>query len=444
MRVLLACLLLALPVMASAETLPAQPILLWGFQRGCDPLVDTTREVQKSLDSTVTKPDASTYVLSPDPKLLGCQGAACAALVQRACPNAKGRVMGGIVDQNAARSMVRVRLWMHDLQTGKTIYHDNFCQNCTIASSLKINASEIAQYGMVTSSPGTTPMYCKPEEPLRELPQRSNKIYWTVFGKEHHQEAVRATVRKLVQLTGTEVPFEHQGKEYTLPVLRKIIAKEPGAQVLGAEVQANGKVEIFLYDGPTELIEIQKVECDACDKDSLTDQVRQTTTAILSHCFGDSCARAVRSRPPAEACRPFEVQRCGGAGDEAIPLVAATPDTSAGSSTQAAPTISPGLAKLAKGAVWGIFAASAATTAALVAANFSSAGQVDAGGGTTISNLMLPGIQATSVITIISLGLAIPTTIVLDRSTTGRSSGSVGSKRASEPSLGTLAIQCPN
>lgn len=441
MRIIIACLFLALSATAWAE--PA-PILLWGFQKGCDSLPEATREVQKWLDSNITKPDANTYVLSPDAKLLGCQGAGCAALVQRACPNSKGRVLGGMVDQNAARSMLRVRLWMHDLQTGKTAYHDNYCHNCTIASALKVNASEIAQNGDFRAAPGTTPIYCQAEEPLREYPPRSNKIYWTVFGKDYQKDAIRVAVRGLVQQSGTEVPFEHEGKGYTVSALRKVIAKEPGAQVFGAEIQGNGKLEVFLYDGPTELIETQKVECDACEKELLIEQVRQTTLSVLSHCFGDSCARVGRARAPAEACRPFEVPRCGGAGDEAIPLVAATSDTSAGSSTQAAPTISPSLAKLANGAVWGVFAASAATTAALVAANFTSAGQVDAGGGKTVSNLMVPGIQATSVITIIALGVAIPTTIVLHRSSTGRSSGSVGSKRASEPSLGSLAIQCPN
>jgi hypothetical protein len=441
MRILVACLLLAWSAPVWAEEPQAQPILLWNFQKECDPLPEAAREVQKWLDSTVTKPYAKTYVLNPDQQLLGCEGAACAALVRRACPSAQGRIMGGIVDQNASHSLLRVRLWMYDPQTGKTFYHDNYCQNCTISSTLKINAAELAQSGTI-ETPGSTPIYCRPDAPVKEPPPGSNKIFWTVFGKEHHKEALRATIRKLVQQTGTEVPFDYEGKDYTTASLRKVIAKEPGAQVFGAQIQGNGKIEIFLYDGPTELLEVQNVDCDACDKDSLMQQVSQTGLSVLTHCFGDSCAQASHARPPAEACRPFEIPRCGGAGGEQLPLVPSRPDSKPPTSP-ASFEVSPSAAKLIKGAVWGFFASSAVTTAALLATNYTSAGHVDAG-SQTVSNLMLPGAAATGVLTIISLGIAIPTTILIDRSTAGQSSGAADHKKSAEPSLGSFLMQCPN
>lgn len=445
MRICFALLILLLSVPAWADAQPAQPILLWGFQKGCNPLPEATREVQQWLETTVTKPDARAYVLSPDSKLLGCQGASCAELVKRACPNAKGQVMGGWVDQNTSTThpLLRVRLWMHNLETGKTTYHDNFCHNCTTRGILKVNASEIAQSSAIIAAPGSTPSYCQPEEPMRDLPPRNNKIFWVAYGKEPHKDAIRTAVRKVVQLGGTEVPFEHEGKEYTLPVLRKVIAKEPGAQVLGVEIQSNGKLEVFLYDGPTELIEIQKVECDGCDRDTLVEQVRQTTLSVLSHCFGESCARVGRSRPPAEACRPFEVPRCDGR--EPFPLVSAGSESGAGASLppleRNGPEISPRLARLTKGVVWGTFAVTAATSVALFIANATSAGSVQSGNARADNLYLLPASVMAGVSGVL-LGIAIPTTIIIDRDSMHAPPTSLEFGRSSS-NLGAIGLQCP-
>ncbi len=250
-------------------------------------------------------------------------------------------------------------------------------------------------------------------------------------------------MRKVVQETGTEVPIEHEGKEYTVPVLKKILAKEPGAQVLGAEIKKDGIVEVFLYDGPTELIEVQKAECPGCDRDTLAEKVKQTTMLVLSHCFGESCARVGRSRAPAEACRPFEVPRCEGPDDSValVPVASDAEGTPAGTVT--GPEISPRMTRLTKGAVWGLFAASAATTAALLAANYTGAGRVSAPQGTT-SDILLPAATATGILSVIALGVAIPTTIIVDRATHPPRPPTGSNDPAKTQAMGSLLLQCPN
>jgi hypothetical protein len=408
MRLLIASLLCLLSTSAWADAPASGPLLLWGFQRGCKPLTDVTRAVQETLDSTVAKPDGKVYALLPDNKLLSCQGASCAALVRRSCPAAQGRVLGGVVEQGAATLVTRVRLWLHDPRTGQTAYHDNYCQNCDITSALQHNAAELALHPDFGPAPGPTPIYCQPEPAMKELPVRSGKVYWVVYGKDHHKAVVTATVRKLVEKMGGDIQFQHEGKEYTLPVLKKVVAKEPGSQVFGAEIQDKGVVELFFYDDPTELTEVQRVECEACDKDDLAEKVRQTTTQLLSHCFGDNCARVSRSRAPAEACKPFEPLHCGD-----LPLALNADGTPAGDA-MAGPEISARLARLSKGAVWSLFAAGAVTTAALLVANYAGPGQYK---GATFAHVdtLLNAAWATGGLTFLALGVAIPTTIIIDR-----------------------------
>jgi hypothetical protein len=438
MRILAVGLLLLLASARWAVAQPVRPILLWGFQRGCQPLSDVTRDVQQHLETTVTRP---VDVLSPDSRLLGCEGVDCARLVLRACPAGKPRILGGKVEQNAARSVTRLRLWLHDAETGETAYHDNYCQGCDLTSMLKVNAAEIAQYPSFTLPPGNIPTYCQPAPIMQELPARSGKIFWVVYGKEQpgNKAAITAVVRQQLQKSGPQIPFQHDGREYTLGILKRIVAREPGAQVLTVEAQGNGVVELFLYDDATELTEIERVECAACDRDSLFEQVKQATLNLLSHCFGESCARAGRSRAPAEACQPLVATRCG---DEALPLLLGGPSASAAAS-QERPVASAGIAKLTKGAVWSLFAASATTTAILIAADFTAASRVQSSSGASV-NLLLPAIGATSALTILSLGIAIPTTIIVNRAAPPGQQRGASSRHSPGPAAQALGIQCPN
>jgi hypothetical protein len=436
MRFIIASVLLLLSSPVWADSKPSSSILLWGFQRGCKPLTDITRVVQEAVDSNVAKPDGQTYALLPDSKLLSCQGQSCAALVRRSCPNASGRILGGMVEQTASLSVTRVRLWLYDPQTGQTAYHDNYCQNCDMTNALTHNAVQIAQHPEFGQTPDATPMYCRADSDAMASPTRSGKLFWVVYGKDHYKPAILATVRKLVEAAGGEVQFQHKGEEYTLPVLKKVASRDPGSQVFGADIQDKGIVELFLYDDKTERTEVQRVECEACDKDALAEKVRQTAVVLLAHCFGDNCAQVGRSHAPAEACQPFEIPRCGD-----LPLAPDATGSNAAGGPLSGPEISPRLAKLTKGTVWGLFAAGAATTAALLIANSTSAGQYM---GTTFesSNRLLGPALAAGGLTLVALGVAIPTTIIVNRATPKPTSTSIAVEpgHSAEPAL----MQCPN
>lgn len=426
-------LFLCLPGRVFAAGEAGQGALLWGFQRGCQPLSDETRDVQAHLEVTVTRP---VDVLLPPAKWLGCQGAECASQVQRSCPAARRPIMGGVVDQNAERSLTRVRLWLHDPHSGQTAYHDNYCQNCDVTSMLKVNAAELMQHPNLGAAPGPLPMYCHSDAPMKDLPPRSGKIFWVVYGREVNKLAITMIVRKQVQKNGPDVAFQHVGQDYSLGVLKRIIGKEPGAQVLTVEILPDGVVELFLYDDVTELTEVKRVQCAACDRDSFLEQVKSAALNILSHCFGDSCARAGRSRAPAEACRPFEAPRCDGV--ETTMSLVDVPQPAAPVSAKQPPEMSPRLARLTKGAVWSFFAASAATTAILLAANYGPAGRVQVG-SSTANNALLPAVGATAALSLISLGIAIPTTILVDRAASGRTE----TRRTSESSAPVApSLQC--
>lgn len=464
MRLLAVVLMLCLSVPSWADSHPTPPILLWGFQRGCEPLADSTREVQGWLESTVTKPWSEVNVLEPESRLLSCQGQACAALVRKLCPavaqpapkaqtapaaqgmsaaHGRARIMGGFVEQGPAHTVTRMRLWIFDPDSAQTAFHDDYCQTCDLTSALKVSAAELAQHPSFGLPPTSTPSYCLGDAATAQLapPARSGKLFWVVYGKELLRPAITAVVRRAVQQAGPELQVQHVGREYTLPVLKRIVARQPGAQVLVTEIQASGAVELFMYDDATEQTEIHQVQCAGCGREELLEQIRLGALRLLSHCFGDSCAHLGRGRAPAEACRPLEPPACG----QAEPLAALTFSSPDAGSPAPQPesrsllTASPSAARLTKGAVWSIFAAGAATTLALLAANYSGPGQYQ-GAGFTVSNRLLPAVGASAGLSILALGVAIPTTILIDRAASPRRVAPVVS--AAPPSA-TRWLLCP-
>lgn len=428
----LSLLLAATP--ALADNTPQPPILVWGVHRGCTPLSDLEREVQRGLEVGVTKPWAKAYVLSPPARQLGCEGTACAQLVQRACPAhaSKSQLLGGRIEQNKSKTITRMRLWLHDWQTGQTAYHDNWCSGCSLTNMVQINANHLAQNPVWGPTPGPIPTYCNQRQPT-EQPPHSNTIFWTVFGRDQHKATLTATIRRVAQEVGTESALDQPVK--TLPEFKRATAKDPGAQILGAEIQGGGNIELFLFDGPTARTEVQRIECPACDKDELSEKLRQSARLLLTHCFTENCAGRVAYAPaPADACVPFDALQCGeGSGVAMTTANVSMPDASG-------PEISPRLASITKGVLWGLVGVGAATTATLLAMNYSSLGTVIVD-GQGVRNSLLPGAATAGALTALTLGVAIPMHIVLSSATAPRSSSaSFGTNDRTASS----SLQCPN
>lgn len=426
----LSLLLAATP--AVADNTPQPPILVWGIHRGCTPLSDIEREVQHGLEVGVTKPWAKSYVLSPPARQLGCEGVACAQLAQRACPAqvSKSQLLGGRIEQNKAKTITRMRLWLHDWQTGQTAYHDNWCSGCSLTNMVQLNANHLAQNPVWGAAPGPMPTYCNQRQPV-EGPAHSNTIFWTVFGRDQHKAALTATIRRVAQEVGTESALDQPVK--TLPEFKRATAKDPGAQILGAEIQGGGNIELFLFDGPTARTEVQRVECPACDKDELSEKLRQAARLLLTHCFTENCAGRVAYAPaPADACVPFDALQCG----EGSAVATTTADANA--SEASGSEISPRLANLTRGALWGLVGAGAATTATMIGLNFSSLGSAEVE-NVSVTNRWREGAVAAGLLTAVTLGVTIPLHIILGNAMPRQAPRAPEGSRSS-----SLGLQCPN
>lgn len=212
-------------------------------------------------------------------------------------------------------------------------------------------------------------------------------------------------------------------------MLQKIVAGQKNARVFGVEVPKDGKLQLFLFDQKTELTEGKLIDCPECekDKDALVARVQPEVPALLEHCFAESCSNANPSSapPPAEACSPFPDPVCGGDAGRA-----ASAQTSSGR------YIDPTTAKLVKGVLWGIFAGSAATAIGLGAANSTTAGTYVSGGHEHY-NLLAQTTWAMIGVAVVVLGLAIPTTIFVNR-------GQRSTMNTSSAATPSSFFQCPN
>lgn len=391
----------ALPSIAWAKS---NRIYFWGVQRGCTPNPDLAREVEKRL-SIITSDIVS---LTPDPKRLGCQGAACAAQLGRECPGVVaqgGKLLGVIVEPG--KGVHKIRIWLHDMDASLTAYKDEYCQGCTLLSSLPPMVSAfVEQASFADGAPGLTPTYCQKAATTSSGAPVVSKIYLVLSADLKHRAAVATAIKQRMQSIGIEPLASHADSgSLTLAELTKMTAKEPGSQVLVVDGKAGGKVEVALFDGVTQRTEGREIDCQHCDKDELLVQVKGVVNTLLAHCFGDNCGSSTSSeRVPPEACQPFQILRCGGGDDTAVVGSSAEPVASA-----ARPPASPTL-KLAKALLWGAFGVGAATSVGLLVANYSGAGTLT-GSADRTGNVLAPAAAVAGGLSLLMLGVAIPVTV---------------------------------
>lgn len=145
---------------AAAE---APRVLLWGFVRGNEAQPELDRLVRQDLEENGL---SAVEILGPTVGR-SCQAERTAALLRRSCPKlepsaAAGRsirILGGRIDP-LQRPASRARLFLHDLETGKTAWHDTYCQSCPQASLLTKGAQALLQSPDWSAVPGPRPSYC--------------------------------------------------------------------------------------------------------------------------------------------------------------------------------------------------------------------------------------------------------------------------------------------
>lgn len=428
---------------SSGASAKSNRIVLWGVQRGCTPNPDLVREVEKKL----TLLTSELVTLSPDSKRLGCQGQACAAQLLRDCPGMSaqgGMLLGAAVE--SGKGVHKIRMWLHDMQAGVTAYKDEYCQGCSLLGSLPDMLARFAENPSFTgAAPGLTPMFCQPSAASPAASRTPiGKIHVLLPGELRHKSAVWSAVKQQIQSAAIEAVQAHSDSASpSLGELTKMTAKEP-SQVLVIEARSGGKFEVSLFDGPTQRTEAREVDCQHCDKDEQISQLRGAVGSLLAHCFGDQCASSTASeRVPPEACQPFQILRCGGEEQDAMPINQSPPPSGAG---QAGPaSVSPSVSRLTKGVLWGLFAAGAVTTGGLLAANYTGAGTVG-NGPYEARNVLIPAAGAAAGLSVLILAGAIPVTIILDRQRSPArsvaSSDEPTASRRSSPSLPPM--RCPN
>jgi len=400
-------------VLFSAAEAHAEKVLLYGLNRGCQTDEKLTQAVEQQLTSS-----AYTVVKVVPDKPLG-QPDAAATQLQQQCSGLSGRLLGGSVQD--VDGFKRVRLWLVDLATRQTAVLDDYCRDCDIAQRAGIAAVRLTEKGIAASAvpPSSIPTYCASESAAATVGSvRSNKLAVVVYGEPKAKSAVYAAVRTAVANTGREVTQAHaEGRSFGPSDLRKML-REPSGQVLGAELTAEG-ANLWVFDGLTEKTQPLNVPCAGCDKEELGRKVALSALAVLDTCFDGKCEKGTTPlRPPAEACQPMTEAICGPTGGLGHNL-------------------NPTSAKIIKGLTWGAFAVSATTTVALFAANASGAGSTVGTYEQTVNGLVRPALTAAA-FTGLSLVVAIPVTILVNKASAGTATSPPPHMTAS------ASIKCPN
>ena len=232
-----------------------------------------------------------------------------------------------------------------------------------------------------------------------------------------------------------------QGAVAGIQVRRACPQVSQGVRILGGRIESlkppQNRARLWVYDTSTGRTAWLDTYCQSCMQANL---LSRNAVALLNNPDGSTAAGPVPSycspatgneaavgRPPEEACAPWPEFACEEpATQKSSALAGAAPGG-----------IDPKLAKFVQGSIWGLFAATTATSIALFAANETTAGTVtsaEAGGRYTLTR---PAWAMASVAAV-TLALAIPTTILVQRA---QRTSDVSSSPSIPPSVSP--ISCP-
>ena len=420
--------LLSMLCLGYASSAWAQPVTLWGIQRGCERDTDLTSAVEGKLTL-----NAHRVVPLERPDIAPALPSAVAEQLARACPSFQGQLLGGIVE--TAGGVSRYRLWLVDMSTRQIASRDNFCRNCDLAQVIPLQAAMLAENPSFGSAPAGKPSYCSGTATVSPPSSTSNSArpYVVIYGDPKPRPIIWAAVRKSLSAQNKE-PLALQSESKTLPPdeLRKLLGEDSAGQVIGVEVQTATRAQVWVYSEATGKSESTAVDCAGCSKEEFADRIGLAAIGLVSRCVGPQCPGNDRggdrasNTPPVASCEPFVEPECK---SKALDTPALGTSSSGGN---------PKLAKLALASTWGIFSASAATAIALFAANSTSAGAIpDPSGTREIQNALIGPAWTMVGVAGLSLGLAIPVTIV------SRQPPSLPQRTGGLSTSNLLPIQCP-
>lgn len=398
----------------------AQPAtLLWGIESNCQAHTVYTEAARKGVRADLIPVVPVEGATPTSPEAAGAQWKA-------ACPSSNGRLLGGHVERLG--NFQRVRLWVHDPGTGKTLVADRFCDahpECDLAAKIEQTAGSLVGDPATGQEPSPEPTYCRAlaAAPAPRSPQRSGKVHLVLLNERRGlREPVLTALRAQIKLSARDLLLA-EGKSAGAEDLRRALGNDPNGQALAVQADGEGAL-LTVYDGPTGQAAPLEIQCTGCDKEKLAEKIAQGALKLLDTCFEESCrqARSVGSTaaPPPEVCVPWQIPACGEGGGVA-------PGSSAA-------IISPGLAKATMGTIWGLFAVTSATAVGLLVADRLTT--VDAGNQTVQGALAYGGWTATALAGAM-FAVNIPLTIQIRRAA-----------RAAEvreaPARSASSLRCPN
>ena len=381
--------------------------LMWGIHRGCEPDKGLTGVLREKLEGA-TFPTTSLGMVP----MVGSPQEAVREL-KSACAGVSGRVLGGTIEPSEGRGFERFRLWLVDLATEQVASVDGVCpdKDCRLSDEVGWKAMELLdkpRFGALSD----TPSFCQPPPPpVASEVVRSKRVTLVVQGSTGFRQSITAAVQRQVATTGREaVTWKGDPKQFFgYELLHKMLQGEPTGQILGISSTPKG-ASLWVFDGPSDQTYPAQLDCPRCTPEALADKAAVRGVALL-----DQVTRAEPPRfvPPDGACGPLVLPQCK---QPSVSLVGMTPST----------------AKLVKGSVWGLFAASAATAITLAILNETSVGD-QTERFQTFHHQLTPAARTMPFVAALSLAIAVPATVVVDK------------KSRTQPALGGAApaLTCP-
>ncbi len=343
-----------------------------------------------------------------------------AAAVAAACPQESGFLLGGYVQKLAQGK--RARVWALHGPSGsqQPVVMDVYCDRpgCDLSSQLDKAVWAVANHQTPPRDVqpwSARPTFCPdPSAPAVEKIERSGKVVLAVYGDKVPKGLSAALGQELGYKKLIAAPKQRLAQDGLVALLDG----DSKGQVLMIEHSAEATA-VSLYDVLTKQSyqEPKLVQCAGCTAERLISKITESAKDHLAHCFDKECPQSARI-PPEEACQPWATPICA----------AQTPNSASGGRH-----IDPNTAKWIKGGVWGLFAASAATTVTLAILNETSVGDIAAGPLNLHHGLTRPtwfGVGMTA----LTLAIALPTTVVVNKA----------SQRFPRTSDGNSTIICPS
>lgn len=414
----------SLSVLNPSGPAAADPLYLWGAHQRCEGQAEEDRTLEKAL---YRQGNAAALLRTPQGlPLPACVGAECGQALKAACPDLRGRLLGAQVV--GTLYITRTRLWLHDLATGKTAFRDDYCHQCDTKALLH-HAQALLAAPAFGPPPDPRPSYCLHPTTTNQSP--APPLVLSIYGDGKHKAAILDSILEQLKLRGRlalKAPYEP--KHFGRDDIEKLASLQPGAHVLVVQANRDHSVQLFLFDLASGHDLSKRLKCDDCaEKETLLARLQPEVAQLLDYCTGLSCAdpthRPGGAEPPLEACEPFPQLPCDTSALHQTP----TPHNSTPH-----PGLDPKTARLLTALSWTGVAAAGATSLSLFALSGSGAGTYTDKRGLGIGNLLDGAGWAMAGTTLGLAGLAIPTTLFLQKAKLSSTPSAVG---------GAPIISCP-